>query len=104
MFYCQALVVAPGGVGTLDELFEVLTLRQTGKIQKELPVVLIGREYWETIVNWKVIIVFVCNVVLCMQHFDLSLITNKFAFDMSLLWKLVFINIGTGQIWRFECK
>jgi len=46
--------VAPGGMGTLDELFEVLTLRQTGKVQKELPVVLIGREYWETIINWKV--------------------------------------------------
>lgn len=53
MFYCQALVVAPGGLGTLDELFEVLTLRQTGKVTKDLPVVLIGKSFWETIINWK---------------------------------------------------
>lgn len=50
---CQALVVAPGGVGTMDELFEVLTLRQTGKVQADLPVVLFGAEFWRTIVNWQ---------------------------------------------------
>jgi hypothetical protein len=54
VYHCQALVVAPGGVGTMDELFEVLTLKQTGKVQKDLPVVLIGEEYWKTIVNWQV--------------------------------------------------
>ena len=53
MFYCQALVVAPGGLGTLDELMEVLTLRQTGKVTKDLPVVLIGKAFWETVINWK---------------------------------------------------
>lgn len=54
VYFCQALVVAPGGVGTMDELFEVLTLKQTGKIQKDLPVVLLGEQYWKTIVNWEV--------------------------------------------------
>lgn len=53
MFYCQALVVAPGGLGTMDELFEVLTLRQTGKVTRDLPVVLIGKAFWETVINWK---------------------------------------------------
>lgn len=56
VFYCQALVVAPGGLGTLDELFEILTLRQTGKVQKDLPIVLLGKEYWESVVNWKFLV------------------------------------------------
>jgi len=56
MYYCQALVVAPGGVGTMDELFEVLTLKQTGKVQSDLPVVLLGAEYWRTIINWEAIV------------------------------------------------
>jgi uncharacterized protein (TIGR00730 family) len=47
-----ALVVFPGGYGTLDELFEVLTLIQTKKI-KPMPVLLFSREYWEKIVNFR---------------------------------------------------
>ncbi len=48
----MALVVFPGGFGTLDELFEVLTLRQTGRMQ-HIPVILVGREYWEKVVNFQ---------------------------------------------------
>ncbi|CAN0361520.1 unnamed protein product, partial [Phaeothamnion confervicola] len=58
VYHCQALIVAPGGFGTLDELFEVLTLKQTGKIQKTLPVVLFGKQYWQTIVNWQAVVDF----------------------------------------------
>lgn len=54
VYHCQALVAAPGGVGTFDELFEVLTLKQTGRVQKDLPVVLFGKEFWTTTVNWDV--------------------------------------------------
>merc|ERR1711871_1214738 len=53
VYHCQALICAPGGVGTFDELFEVLTLKQTGKVAKDLPVVLFGKKFWNTIVNWN---------------------------------------------------
>jgi len=48
----KGLVAFPGGFGTMDELFEALTLLQTGKI-KPLPVVLVGRQYWEGVVNFQ---------------------------------------------------
>ena len=52
-FHMKALVVAPGGMGTLDELFELLTLKQTGKIQNSFPVVLFGKAFWEGCINWQ---------------------------------------------------
>ena len=47
-----ALVCFPGGFGTLDELFEVMTLTQTGKVRKR-PIVLVGREFWSKLVNFE---------------------------------------------------
>jgi len=51
----KALVVFPGGFGTLDELFETLTLIQTRKI-KRIPVLIFGREYWERIINFDALV------------------------------------------------
>jgi uncharacterized protein (TIGR00730 family) len=49
--YSQAFVVMPGGFGTLDELFEAITLVQTGKIDR-FPIILYGVEFWEGLKNW----------------------------------------------------
>lgn len=49
--YAQAFVIFPGGFGTMDELFESLTLIQTGKV-RHFPVVLMGTEYWGGLVDW----------------------------------------------------
>src|SRR3954464_8411041 len=48
----RAVAVFPGGFGTFDEMFELLTLIQTGKV-KPMPIVLFGREFWERVVNWE---------------------------------------------------
>lgn len=49
--YAQAFVIFPGGFGTMDELFESLTLIQTGKV-RHFPVVLVGTEYWRGLMDW----------------------------------------------------
>ena len=51
-YLAKALVVFPGGFGTLDELMEILTLIQTKKIKKSIPIVLYGKEFWDNVVNW----------------------------------------------------
>ncbi len=51
VYPAKALITFPGGFGTLDEFFEVLTLVQTKKIKRVIPVILYGRQYWEKILN-----------------------------------------------------
>jgi hypothetical protein len=55
MMRARALVAFPGGFGTLDELFEALTLVQTGKIER-IPIVLVGAEYWRRVVDWDYLV------------------------------------------------
>jgi uncharacterized protein (TIGR00730 family) len=61
-FSAEAYIFFPGGYGTLDELFEVLTLAQTGKIERSVPIILIGTEFWKPLTSW------LKNTVLTQEH------------------------------------
>lgn len=52
VYLSKAYILMPGGVGTLDELFEVLTLIQTQKLTLEMPIVLYGKDFWNSVVNF----------------------------------------------------
>jgi len=52
----RALVVFPGGYGTLDEMAEILTLQQTGKLDRQIPILLYGSEYWKEIINFDALV------------------------------------------------
>lgn len=52
----RGLVVFPGGFGTLDELTEILTLAQTGKLERPIPVILYGTSYWNEIINFEALV------------------------------------------------
>ena len=55
-YLAKALVIFPGGFGTLDELFEILTLAQTEKLAKKIVVVIYGSKYWKKIINFDAMV------------------------------------------------
>ena len=57
-YLAKAVVVMPGGFGTLDEFMEILTLVQTGKIKKNMPIVLFGKEFWDKVINFEALVEF----------------------------------------------
>jgi uncharacterized protein (TIGR00730 family) len=52
MKYADGFIIFPGGYGTMDELFEALTLIQTGKVSRHFPIVLFGSRYWTGLLDW----------------------------------------------------
>jgi len=74
VYPCLGLVVAPGGFGTLDEMFEVLTLKQTGKVKRDIPVVLFGKKFWSTIINFEALVEF---GTISQQDYDSLYITDS---------------------------
>ena len=56
VYLAKALIIFPGGFGTFDELFEVLTLIQTEKSRKHMPVVVYGTDYWNEIINFEALV------------------------------------------------
>jgi len=55
-YLAKALVVFPGGFGTFDELFELLTLAQTEKLAKRICIVVYGKDYWDRVVNFQALV------------------------------------------------
>ena len=55
-YLAKAMIVFPGGFGTLDELFELLTLVQTRKMRKPMPIVLFGTDFWERVINFDALV------------------------------------------------
>ena len=74
IYLAKALVVWPGGFGTLDEVMELLTLIQTKKLKKRLPVVLYGTEFWNSVVNWDYLVD--CGTI-SEEDLDLFIITDS---------------------------
>lgn len=97
LYPAKALVLMPGGFGTLDELFETLTLLQTRKMKKRLPVVLFGTEYWDKVFNLEALAEFGA-----INHEDLKLIHRTSSVDEAFdyivdeLCKHALPNPGTG--------
>lgn len=76
-----ALVIFPGGYGTLDELFNTLCLRQTGRMQS-IPIILYGREYWESVINFPQL---ADEGVIADEHLDLI----SYAETPEEAWKII---------------
>jgi uncharacterized protein (TIGR00730 family) len=56
VYLAKAVVLFPGGFGTLDELFEILTLVQTRKMRKRIPIILYGKKFWDEIINFDALV------------------------------------------------
>lgn len=77
----KALVVFPGGFGTMDELFDALTLRQTHRMQS-IPIILFGRDYWSTVINFEFL---ADEGVIADEHLELI----QFAESPEEAWQIV---------------
>jgi hypothetical protein len=80
-YLAKAVIVFPGGYGTLDELFELLTLVQTRKMKKPMPIVLFGTEYWREVVNFDALAHHGM-----IDHRDISLVHRTDSVDEAYEW------------------
>ena len=74
IYKTKGIVIFPGGFGTLDELFDVLTLLQCKKIARKIPIVLFGNEFWNGLINWEKLI---SNNVISRSDLDLFVILDS---------------------------
>jgi len=80
-YLAKAVIVFPGGYGTLDELFELLTLVQTRKMKKPMPIILFGTEYWREVVNFDALAEHGM-----IDHRDISLVHRTDSVDEAYEW------------------
>lgn len=95
-YLAKAFVIMPGGFGTMDEFMEILTLIQTEKIKKRCAIVLFGREYWESIINFEA---FVEAGTISAGDLDLFRVTDSVddAYDFVTSWLTEhFLSGGSG--------
>ncbi|MFO7902970.1 MAG: prepilin peptidase [Pirellulaceae bacterium] len=86
----KAMVVFPGGFGTLDELFDALTLRQTNRMQ-EIPIILFGREFWQQVIDFQFL---ADEGVVADEHLELI----RFVETPQEAWDIITRFHGVGQI------
>ena len=80
IYITKGIIIWPGGVGTLDEFFEILTLLQTKKITRKIPIILFGKDFWEGLIDWDRLI---SNNLISKSDLDLFVILDSVdeAFD-----------------------
>ena len=74
IYLTKGIVVWPGGLGTLDELFEILTLLQTKKITRKIPIILFGKDFWEGLIDWNRL---VSNNLITKSDLDLFVVVDS---------------------------
>lgn len=95
MKYAQAFVIFPGGFGTMDELFEALTLIQTGKVQN-FPVILFGSAYWQGLLDW-LRSTMLTEGKIAPADLDLLIVTDSPTDVRDMI-----VRSGQGQPWRSQ--
>ncbi len=97
-YMAKALIVFPGGFGTMDELMEILTLRQTGKIKKKMKIIVYDEEYWRKIINFDALIEKGMIDAKDMKYFDFCNTVDE-AFDkITEHFKKNYLNNNSGSL------
>ena len=88
--YAMAYVILPGGFGTMDELFEAMTLIQTHRI-KPFPVIMLGKDYWKDLVSWIKKTMLVKNRMICPDDMDLFQVTDDPEVAVATIKRIVIV-------------
>ncbi|MDD3473500.1 MAG: TIGR00730 family Rossman fold protein [Syntrophaceae bacterium] len=88
--YAMAYVILPGGFGTMDELFEAMTLIQTHRI-KPFPVILLGKDYWKDLITWIKKTMLMKHGMICPDDMDLFQVIDDPAAAVSAIKRIVIL-------------